>query len=170
VQDSNHYADTGVNWRVAEGYGTVIAAQAAGLPIRLNCPVTLIDHRGKRLAIETALGTVMADAVIVTSDTTHCRARDQVPAGTDGYNKAKAEEALVIAGSVLGSDRRDELSASSNAATAMLATENRTLFCTKARFCFFMMRRTLRRWQRLIGGLPMGTGYGRNGNGRQHVH
>ncbi|MFZ3327492.1 MAG: FAD-dependent oxidoreductase [Methylocella sp.] len=69
VQDSNRYADTGVNWRVAEGYGAAIAAQAAGLPIRLNCPVMLIDHRGKRLAIETALGTVTADAVIVTVPT-----------------------------------------------------------------------------------------------------
>jgi monoamine oxidase len=69
VQDSNRYADSGVNWRVAEGYGTAIAAQAAGLPIRLNCPIMLIDHRGKRLAIETALGTVMADAVIVTVPT-----------------------------------------------------------------------------------------------------
>jgi monoamine oxidase len=69
VQDSNRYADSGVNWRVAEGYGTVIAAQAAGLPIRLNCPATHIDHGGKRLAIETALGTVIADAVIVTVPT-----------------------------------------------------------------------------------------------------
>jgi monoamine oxidase len=69
VQDSNRYADSGVNWRVAEGYGGVIAAQAAGLPIRLGCPVTLIDHRGKRLAIETALGTVTADAVILTVPT-----------------------------------------------------------------------------------------------------
>jgi monoamine oxidase len=69
VQDSNRYADTGVNWWVTEGYGTLIAAQTAGLPIRLNCPVTLIDHRGKRLAIKTALGTVMADAVIVTVPT-----------------------------------------------------------------------------------------------------
>jgi monoamine oxidase len=69
VQDSNRYADNGVNWRVIEGYGTVIAAQAAGLPIRLNCPVTLIDHCGKRLAIETALGTLTADAVILTIPT-----------------------------------------------------------------------------------------------------
>ncbi|MDQ6869903.1 MAG: FAD-dependent oxidoreductase [Pseudomonadota bacterium] len=69
VQDSNDYADSGVNWRVAEGYGTVLAAQAAGLPIRLNCPVMLIDHRGKRLAIETAVGTVTADAVILTVPT-----------------------------------------------------------------------------------------------------
>jgi monoamine oxidase len=44
-------------------------AQAAGLPIRFDCPVTLIDYRGKRVAIETALGTVMADAVIVTVPT-----------------------------------------------------------------------------------------------------
>jgi monoamine oxidase len=69
VQDSNRYADSGVNWRVAEGYGTAIAAQTAGLPIRLNCPVTLIDHSGKRLAVETALGTLRADAVILTVPT-----------------------------------------------------------------------------------------------------
>jgi monoamine oxidase len=69
VQDSNRYADTGVNWRVAEGYGAAIAAQAAGLPIRLNCPVTIIDHRGTGLAIETALGTATADAVILTVPT-----------------------------------------------------------------------------------------------------
>jgi monoamine oxidase len=69
VQDSNRYADSGINWRVVEGYGAVIAAQAAGLPIRLNCPVTLIDHCGKRLAIETSRGTVTADAVILTVPT-----------------------------------------------------------------------------------------------------
>ena len=69
VQDSNNYTDTGVNWRVVEGYGAAIAAQATGLPIRLNCPVTCIDHHGKRLAIKTALSTVTADAVIVTVPT-----------------------------------------------------------------------------------------------------
>jgi monoamine oxidase len=69
VQDINRYADTGMNWRVAEGYGALIAAQAAGLPIRFNCAVTRIDHRGKRLAIETAQGRLIADAVIVTVPT-----------------------------------------------------------------------------------------------------
>jgi monoamine oxidase len=69
VQDSNRYADSGVNWRVVEGYGAVIAAQAVGLPIQFDCPVTLIDHRGRHLAIETALGTVTADAVILTVPT-----------------------------------------------------------------------------------------------------
>jgi monoamine oxidase len=69
VQDCNRYADSGVNWRVVEGYGAVIAAQATVLPIRFDCPVTLIDHMGKRLAIETALGTVTADTVILTVPT-----------------------------------------------------------------------------------------------------
>src|SRR6202521_5747632 len=52
VQDSNRYADTGVNWRVAEGYGTVIAAQAAGLPTRLNCPVMRNDSQRERPSLE----------------------------------------------------------------------------------------------------------------------
>lgn len=69
VQDSNAYADSGVNWRVVEGYGAAIAAQAARLPIWLGCPVSLIDHQGKRIAIETARGTLTADAVILTVPT-----------------------------------------------------------------------------------------------------
>jgi monoamine oxidase len=69
VQDCNRYADTGVNWRVVEGYGAVIAAQAPGFPIRLGCEVMLVDHRGKRVTIETSLGTVTANAVIVTVPT-----------------------------------------------------------------------------------------------------
>jgi monoamine oxidase len=76
VQDSNRYADTGVNWRVIEGYGTVIVAQAVGLPIRLECPVKLIDHSGRRLAVETALGTLRADKVIVTVPTPLIAARE----------------------------------------------------------------------------------------------
>ncbi|HUI19861.1 MAG TPA: NAD(P)/FAD-dependent oxidoreductase [Methylocella sp.] len=69
VQDSNRYADTGINWRVVEGYGAAIAAQAVSLPVRLDCQVTLIDHRGHRLKIETSLGTVTADAIILTIPT-----------------------------------------------------------------------------------------------------
>ena len=44
------YRDTGLNQRIREGYGALIAAYAAGLDVRLNCPVTLIDHAGKRAA------------------------------------------------------------------------------------------------------------------------
>ena len=66
ARDLRRYADDGVNWRIVEGYGTVIAAYAAGLHLVLGCPVRRIDHSGRRLAIETANGTVTADAAIVT--------------------------------------------------------------------------------------------------------
>ncbi len=46
VREYALYRDTGLNQRIREGYGALIAAYAAGLDIRLNCPVTLIDHAG----------------------------------------------------------------------------------------------------------------------------
>jgi monoamine oxidase len=58
-----------VNWRVVEGYGTVIAAHGCGLPVMLGCPVQLIDRREKRLRIETPNGAITAKAVIVTVPT-----------------------------------------------------------------------------------------------------
>jgi monoamine oxidase len=66
ARDLSRYDDTGVNWRIVEGYGTVVAAHGAGLRVRLMCPVQRIDRRGKRLRIETALGSMVADTVIVT--------------------------------------------------------------------------------------------------------
>ncbi len=53
------------NWRLVEGYGTLIAAQARRLPVRLHCPVSLIDHRGPRMRLVTPNGLVEADRVIV---------------------------------------------------------------------------------------------------------
>ena len=60
------YEDSGVNWRVREGYGAVIAALASGLPIRYGCPVRAIDRSGARLAVETAAGAIRCRAAIVT--------------------------------------------------------------------------------------------------------
>lgn len=65
-RDLSRFDDTGVNWRVVEGYGTVVAAHGAGLPARLGCAVRVIDRRGKRLRIETSLGPIAADFVVVT--------------------------------------------------------------------------------------------------------
>ena len=65
VRDLDNYADTGVNWRVAEGYGTVIAAHAGSVPVALGCAVRGIDHGGARLQIATAKGTLTSDQVIV---------------------------------------------------------------------------------------------------------
>ncbi|WP_036259382.1 flavin monoamine oxidase family protein [Methylocapsa aurea] len=67
AQDLCRYSDSGVNWRVREGYGALIAAQAAGLPLSLGCAVTLIDWRDRRPRVETTQGSLRADAVIVTA-------------------------------------------------------------------------------------------------------
>jgi monoamine oxidase len=70
VKDFENYEDSEVKWRVEEGYGTAIAAHAAGVPALLGCPVTRIDHSGVRLRIETGRGTLEADKAIVTLPST----------------------------------------------------------------------------------------------------
>jgi monoamine oxidase len=67
--DMDAYEDSEINWRVPRGYGALMTAYGASLPLALNCEVTLIDHSGQRLRIETSQGTVMADKVIVTVST-----------------------------------------------------------------------------------------------------
>jgi monoamine oxidase len=69
ILDFAAYEDTNLNWRVRRGYGALMEAYGASLPLALNCAVTLIDHTGKRLRIETSQGTVTADKVIVTVPT-----------------------------------------------------------------------------------------------------
>ena len=66
ARDLSRYDDSGVNWRVVEGYGALVAAQGAGLPVRLGCSAERIDRRGKRLRVDTAQGSIAADFVIVT--------------------------------------------------------------------------------------------------------
>ena len=70
VKDFDAYEDTGVNWRVVTGLGSVIRQHAAGVPAALECPVHRIDHSGKRLRIETAKGVITADRAIVAVPTT----------------------------------------------------------------------------------------------------
>ena len=67
--DWDAYQDTEINWRVRRGYGALIAAYGAPCPVRLNCEVTLIDHSGRRIRIESSQGTLNADRVIVTVPT-----------------------------------------------------------------------------------------------------
>ncbi|MGA2495959.1 MAG: NAD(P)/FAD-dependent oxidoreductase [Roseiarcus sp.] len=66
ARDLGRYADDGVNWRVAEGYGAAIAAHGAGLDVAFDSAVTRIDHGGRRIRVETRRGIVEADAAIVT--------------------------------------------------------------------------------------------------------
>jgi monoamine oxidase len=65
VREYALYRDTGLNHRIREGYGALIAAAAAGLDIRLDCPATLVDHAGRCLRVVTARGEIAARAAIV---------------------------------------------------------------------------------------------------------
>jgi monoamine oxidase len=67
--DMDAYEDTGVNWRVRRGYGALIAAYGASCPVALNTEVTLIDHSGVLVRIETSRGVLTARKVIVTTPT-----------------------------------------------------------------------------------------------------
>ena len=78
AQDFDNYAGTDVNWRVAEGYGTVIAAHADAVELALETPVTRIDHSGRQLRIETERGTIVADRAIVTLPTNILAAREDL--------------------------------------------------------------------------------------------
>jgi len=66
TRDFDNFDDTGVNWRIVEGYGATIAGCRGSLPVALGCAVLAIDHSGKRLKIETTQGRITADRVIVT--------------------------------------------------------------------------------------------------------
>jgi monoamine oxidase len=69
ILDMDAYEDTEINWRVRRGYGALVAAYGASCPLVLDCEVTLIDHSGTRIRIETSRGTLSADKVIVTVPT-----------------------------------------------------------------------------------------------------
>jgi monoamine oxidase len=65
ARDFQRYDDSGINWRVLEGYGTVISAHGEGVPAALGLPVRRIDHSARRLRIDTASGAISADAAII---------------------------------------------------------------------------------------------------------
>lgn len=70
AKDFDRYEETGINWRVVKGYGALISDCAVNLPVTLDCVVRAIDHRDKRLRIDTARGAIAADQAIVTIPTT----------------------------------------------------------------------------------------------------
>jgi len=65
AHDLARYEDDGVNWRVTEGFGTLVSSSALDVPAVLGCPVDRIDRSGLRLRIETAAGAIIADQAIV---------------------------------------------------------------------------------------------------------
>jgi monoamine oxidase len=77
AKDFDRYADSGVNWRAIEGLGAVIRNYGADLPVTLGCRVIGIDHRDKRLRVETEQGAIAADQVIIAIPTS-LLAREQL--------------------------------------------------------------------------------------------
>lgn len=65
ARDFRAYHDTEMNWRVREGFGALIARFGRGAPRVLNCPVSRIDHSGKRIKVQTVQGVISCKAVIV---------------------------------------------------------------------------------------------------------
>ncbi len=69
ARDYGRYEPTYVNWRVIEGYGTLIARHGDGLPVAYGTVVERIDHSGRRIRIVTNRGELTARAAIVTLPT-----------------------------------------------------------------------------------------------------
>ena len=69
ILDYDAYEDSGVNYRVVEGYGALISALGADVPVVLDCAVQKIDRSGALLTIETSRGTVEAQSLILTLPT-----------------------------------------------------------------------------------------------------
>jgi monoamine oxidase len=126
ILDFDAYEDTNLNWRVRRGYGALMAAYGASLPIKFNCLVTLIDHSQQRLRLETSLGALSTDKVIVTVPTSliadqtirfHPALPDKVDAAAhlplglaDKVTLALAEpEALPKEGNLRGATMRREM-------------------------------------------------------------
>jgi monoamine oxidase len=65
VKDNDRYEDSGVNWRVQRGYGTLLTTLAAPLPIAYGAAVSRIDHGGRDIVIDTRRGRVSTRRVIV---------------------------------------------------------------------------------------------------------
>lgn len=69
VEDFNAAADLYPDYFTREGFGALIAAWAADVPVNLNTVVTRIDWSGPGVEVETSRGTVRAQAAIVTVST-----------------------------------------------------------------------------------------------------
>jgi monoamine oxidase len=96
VKDNDRYEDSGVNFRLRQGYGALFAALAKGLPIAYDTAASRIAHGGKRIAVETNRGTVSAAGAIVTVPT------DVIAGGHVAFDPPLPEKLSAAAGLPLG--------------------------------------------------------------------
>jgi monoamine oxidase len=69
VQDNVCYEDSGINWRLREGYGRLFESLAQGLPIAPGAAVSRIAQGGWKIRLDSARGRLAAGRVIVTVST-----------------------------------------------------------------------------------------------------
>jgi monoamine oxidase len=81
-----------------QGYGTLLATLAAGLPIRLSTPVTRIDWYRDRVELSTARGRLIARTVVVTAST-NAIAADRIEFAPDLPHETLAAAANLALGS-----------------------------------------------------------------------
>jgi monoamine oxidase len=96
VKDHDRYENSQLNWRVPRGYGTLIAAYGATVPVRLKTRVAQIDHRGRTIAVATDNGDLSTRAVIVTVST------NLLAAGTIRFTPDLPDKRAAAAGLPLG--------------------------------------------------------------------
>ncbi|MBB3659163.1 monoamine oxidase [Rhizobium sp. BK650] len=91
-------AATDANWRVHEGYGSLIGAAVPDVTLRLSTPVRRVALTGKHVRLETDRGPMTADAAIVTVST-NVLARGTIAfdAGVDDHLHAASQLPLGLA-------------------------------------------------------------------------
>lgn len=113
VLDFHRYVDTEVNWRLPDGYGHLVAALGADLPVTLNCAATRITLTAAGVRVDTAGGALDASQVILTLPTS------LLAAGTIAFDPALDDRLHAAHGLPLGLadkvflqlDRADDLPA-----------------------------------------------------------
>ncbi|NIJ29886.1 monoamine oxidase [Sphingomonas insulae] len=83
-------AATEDNWALPSGYGTLVVGHVGAAPVRLDTPVTRIDHRGPTIRLDTPAGTIEADRIILAIPTTAYRTLRFDPALTVKQDAAAA--------------------------------------------------------------------------------
>ncbi|WP_102961417.1 flavin monoamine oxidase family protein [Mangrovicella endophytica] len=96
VHDYGAYRDSGVNWRVREGYGTAIAALGSRAEVMLDCAVSRVEHGGASVRLVTTRGALEARTAIVAVPTPHL-AEERIR-----FSPALPEKVAAAAGLPLG--------------------------------------------------------------------
>jgi len=68
--DAVRYRDTGHNWPVKEGYGALVQAYGASVPVKLATRASAIDWSGPGVSVTTTAGKIKGRAAVVAVPTT----------------------------------------------------------------------------------------------------